>query len=72
LEILIYDWIRERHLQFSNFVGNGYHGAISKSRNFSGWQKKHTKLENEGNWGNDKTVLLDFAIIYCRIFLGAF
>jgi hypothetical protein len=24
----------------------GYAGTISKSRNFSGWQKKHTKSEN--------------------------
>jgi hypothetical protein len=27
-------------------MGYGYAGAISKSRNFSGWQKEYNKSEN--------------------------
>jgi hypothetical protein len=29
-------------------MDNGYAGAISKNRNFSGWQKKYKKLKNDG------------------------
>jgi hypothetical protein len=32
--------------QFCLIADTGYAGAISQSRNFSGWQKKYTKSEN--------------------------
>jgi hypothetical protein len=32
----------------STFKHYVYAGAISKGRNFSGWQKKYTKSENYG------------------------
>jgi hypothetical protein len=39
-------------------VDVGYHGTISKSRNFSGWQKTYKKSENVlGCWGNAKIAL---------------
>jgi hypothetical protein len=38
-------------------VDFGYTGAISKSRNFSGWQKKYQKSENDTYWWNAKIAL---------------
>jgi hypothetical protein len=35
----------------------GYAGAISKSRNFSGWQKKYTKSENDRYLGQCQNTL---------------
>jgi hypothetical protein len=36
-------WITLRNLQLCRILDFGYAGAISKSQNFSGWQKKYTK-----------------------------
>jgi len=38
-------------------VDVGYHGAISKFRNFSGWKKNITNQMIIDKWGNAKTAL---------------
>jgi len=48
---------------------------LVKSQKAEIFQVGKRNIQNQkmiDNWGNNKTVLLDFAIIYCRIFLGAF
>jgi hypothetical protein len=36
-----------RNPHFGQILDAGYPGEISKSRNFSGWQKKDAKSEND-------------------------
>jgi hypothetical protein len=38
--------VSQRFTKISKISHNGYAGAISKNRNFLGWQKKHNKSEN--------------------------